>query len=279
MERRNFIKGLGITAASVALYSPCLSSYGRLPVKTPNFSLLLGTVEELMKTDPQGTLKKIAEIGFKGLEYPDTFGLPTSALKKIIADNHLYSLGGGYSMSELIKNFDTITTTYNEIGKKYVLCYWPWLDSGKNKTIENWKETCERFNDVGKRFKQAGLRLGYHNHDIEFIPTNNQIPYDTVLNYTDPEFVTIQMDIWWIYTGGQDPISFIERYPGRFELCHIKTKEILNNDAAVQKLNYKKILGHSKKAGFKEFILENEKGIAEPIDFIEKSYRYMKTLF
>ena len=279
MKRRNFIQKVGLTGVSYALASTGLPSFAMPPATIPNFTLLLGTVEKLMKTDPQGTLKKIAAIGFKGLEYPDTFDLPTTELKQLIAANHLYSMGGGYSMAELIKNFDKITEEYNQMGKKYVLCYWPWLDNGKNKTIENWKETCGRFNTVGKRFKEAGLRLGYHNHDIEFIPTENQIPYDIVLQFTNPEYVTIQMDIWWIYTGGQDPISFIEKYPGRFEMCHIKTKEVLYNDPSVEKLDYKKILRYSKKAGFKEFILENEKGIADPIDFIEKSYRYMQTLF
>ncbi len=232
-----------------------------------------------MHSDAEWTLQKIAKIGFKGLEYPDTFGLPAAALKKMIAANKLYSMGGGNTMATLTKNFDAIVNEYHQMGKKYVLCYWPWLDNGKNKTADNWKENAAVFNQLGNRFKKEGLRLGYHNHDIEFAVVEGQIPYDILLEYGDPDSFTFQMDIWWIYTGGQDSVRFIEKYPGRFELCHIKTKEILSKDASVQNLDYKRILSHSNKAGFKEFILENEPNIPEPLDFMQRSYDFMRTIF
>ncbi len=97
--------------------------------------------------------------------------------------------------------------------------------------------------------------------------------------FTDPSLVAMQMDIWWIFTGGDDPVKYINKYPGRFELCHIKTKEILQHDPSVEKLDYRKILSHRAKVGFSEYILENEPGIQEPMDFIANSFHFMETLF
>jgi sugar phosphate isomerase/epimerase len=275
MKRRKFISNISLATITTVL-GPSIPASFR---KKQSIGLLLGSVEKYMNDDPEGTLQKISAIGYKGLEYPRTYGHDVYKLKKIINKNKLHSIGGGNTRNELTVHFSDYAKEYNTLGKKYVFCYWPWLDGGKNKTIEDWKRNAEEFNKLGKKFKDEGLRLAYHNHDIEFIETEKQIPYDIILQYTDPELLAIQMDIWWIRKGGRDPLEYITNYPGRFEVCHIKTAEILNNNEEVQNLNYKEVLAKSSVAGFKHFILENEPGIAEPFAYFEKSYRYIMNLF
>ncbi len=180
MNRKTFLQYTAATAASMSVpFAGYPSLLAQSKTKTPAFSLLLGTVEQLMKTAPRETLKKIAALGYQGLEYPGTFDLPAGELKAMIVENNLVSVGGGYSMSLLLKNFSSIVTGYQAMGKNYVLCYWPWVDNGKNKTVNDWKVCCDGFNDLGRRFKKEGLRLEYHNHNIEFVKPGSR--YLTIL--------------------------------------------------------------------------------------------------
>jgi len=273
ITRRNFIQtSLQTSALLAADFS--LGSFANK--QQHSIGVLLGTVEKFMTEDADATLKKIAAIGFKEIEYPRTYGYAADNLKSIIKKYKLTSLGGGENITNLTNHFAVYVQEYNEMGKQYVFCYWGWFDNGKNKTIEDWKKQCDILNKLGEKYRQQGLRLAYHNHDIEFAVTENQIPYDVLLQNTNPEFICFEMDIWWIVKGGANPLDFIAKYPGRFEVCHIKTAGLLAGNEEAQNLNYKEVLSNSAKAGLKHFILENEPGIENPFNYFEKSYAYIK---
>lgn len=87
------------------------------------------------------------------------------------------------------------------------------------------------------------------------------------------------MDIWWIRKGGADPLQFIKNYPGRFEVCHIKTAGTIYNNEEVKGLDYKNLLAAAPTAGFKHFILEYKPGIANPFEYFEKIIKYIQQLF
>ncbi|MBC8110143.1 MAG: sugar phosphate isomerase/epimerase [Verrucomicrobia bacterium] len=275
LSRRKFIDLLTQTSLALAVAgNEAIASNA----KHPSIGLLLGTVEKEMTADPAGTLKKIAAIGYKELEYPRTYGYAANTLKQLIKKNKLVSIGGGNNITELTNRFADYADEYSKMAKKYVFCYWPWFDGGTNKSTDDWKKQAEILNKLGQKYKSAGLRLAYHNHEIEFKETEKQIPYDILLQYTDPELITFQMDIWWIRKGEQMPLDYITKYPGRFEVCHIKTAGLIQISEAVQQLNYKEIFTQSAKAGFKHYILENEPGINEPFTYFEKSYDLIKKL-
>ncbi len=155
-----------------------------------------------------------------------------------------------------------------QAGKLYLVCYWPWPNSGKNKTIVDWLETASRLNESGEKCRAARVQLAYHNHDIEFVETEGQIPYDVVVPHTYPRLVTFQMDIWWVAKGGQNPLRYVETYPGRFSLCHVKTAEVVGATTNPVGVDYPEVVARLRKAGLQHCVVENEKGIASPFVFL-----------
>jgi sugar phosphate isomerase/epimerase len=275
-SRRDFISFLSNSLILLSAGSG-LSSFQY--AKEHSIGVLLGTVEKFMKEDPAGTLKKISEIGFAELEYPGTYGCTPFELNTLIKKNNLVSLGGGENISNLTRHFTDLAAEYNRMDKKYVFCYWPWFDNGKNKTIDDWKKQSDILNTLGQKYKESGLRLAYHNHDIEFLKTENQIPYEVLLKNLDPEWITFEMDLWWIYKGGDDPMKFINMYPGRFEVCHVKPAGLISGVEDSVNLPYREVLKYSKKAGFKHIILENEPAIENPFTYLKNGCSYLNNSY
>ena len=143
-------------------------------------------------------------------------------------------------------------------------------------SLEGLKKTCEYFNAVGEKCNKAGVRFGYHNHYTEFknIPGTEQIIYDYMLQNTDPKKVTFEMDTYWIHKGGKEAVDYFNKYPGRFELLHIKdTKEL---GGATAEMDFKPIFENSKKAGTKLFIVENEQYDFPPLESVKKCYEFLE---
>lgn len=275
ISRQRFIR----TAAALGAGLCLPSSLSALPAaKKPSLGLLLSTVGKEMADDPAGTLKRIAGLGYKTLEYSGTFGHPAQELNRLVRQNGLVSIIEGESMWAFMSKLPTYLDNCRQTGKPYLVCYWPWPDSGKNKTIADWRETARRFNEIGEKCKAAGVQLAYHNHDIEFVETEGQIPYDVVLQHTDPRLVTFQMDIWWVAKGGQNPLKYVETYPGRFSLCHVKTADVLGSAANLVGVDYPGVIARLRKAGLRHCVVENENGVTDPFTFLRESADYLKSM-
>lgn len=141
-------------------------------------------------------------------------------------------------------------------------------------SLEGLKKTCEYFNAVGEKCNKAGVRFGYHNHYSEFknIPGTDQIIYDYMVKNTDPKKVTFEMDVYWIYKGGQQAVDYFNKYPGRFELLHIKDAKELG---ASGEMDFKPIFENAKKAGAKLFIVENEQYNFPPLESVQKCLDFL----
>lgn len=277
INRRHFISQTSAAIAGIAC-SPFLSSFN-LMGKGPEIGLILGTVREPMKEDWQKTIEEIAATGYRYLEFGSPFGDSKETCKKALKRLRLKGIAGGGAMKGLQTNLPERIEHAHYFDQKYVVCYWPWSDDGKNKKIEDFKRLGDQLNELGKKCKAEGLTLAYHNHDIEFLETEKQIPYDTILQYTDPELVTMEIDLYWINKGNADPIEYFKKYPGRFSLCHVK-----DMDASPERgmacvgegiLDFPEIFSYSEKAGLKYYIVEHDNPV-EPIECIKKSYAAMK---
>jgi sugar phosphate isomerase/epimerase len=130
----------------------------------------------------------------------------------------------------------------------------------------------------------SGLKLGYHNHNFEWKPlAGGTTFYDTILKYTDPKRVHMEMDIFWVVRAGQNPVEIFKQHPGRFALVHIKdrdkTKTDLNTEIGKGSIDFKSIIPHAKAAGVKHFIVEQENYIdIGPYVSLAESCTYLKTV-
>ncbi len=167
------------------------------------------------------------------------------------------------------------------LGKTYAVCYWPWEDSAENKTLDDWKRMAESLNAIGKKSADAGLRFAYHNHELEFRITGGKVPYDTLLENTDPSLVHMMIDLYWVEKGGQKAIPYFEKYPGRFPLWHAKDMDKTQDRsfACVGEgiVDFPALFAKADVAGMKHVIVEHDR----PTDGIEcarVSFEYLLAL-
>jgi sugar phosphate isomerase/epimerase len=289
MNRRTFI-GTSI-AAAVATSRPAW------PAETHHIErvgLQLYTVRDLMKKDFDSTIAKVAEIGYKEVEFAGYFGKSPQEVRKILDGNKLTSPSEHVPYDTIEKKWPETLEAAHTIGQKFIVC--PWIDITQRKEGDGWKHAAEAFNRAGEAAQKAGIQFAYHNHAFEFEPSDTlggKMPYDFLLENTDPKLVKMEMDLCWITVGGQDPVKYFDRYPGRFPLVHVKdwtTKGPGGNDyggatGASKKpghmtdvgqgeIDFKRIFAQSGKAGIQHYFVENDEP-KSAFEDIKISYDYL----
>jgi len=237
-----------------------------------------------IKEDFNGTIARVAEMGYAGIEaagYADGkfYGLSPKDFKKKIE-----SVGMKVLSSHLNKrlNDDIAATDWDEI--------WQWWDVAiqahkaagmkylivpsmpRLQTLADLKVYCDYYNQIGERSNKAGLRFGYHNHDFEFVEIEDELMYDFMLKNTDPEKVFFQMDVYWVVKGGYSPADYFHNYPGRFEVLHIKDNKELGESGMV---DFDAIFSNTDVAGAKYLVVEVEKYNFEPLESVKMSLDYL----
>jgi len=281
-SRRTFIKktALGSALLTMGILPSCQDG----PHKLQELGLIGGVIRDEIEKDYQGTLKKVAEIGYKYYEFGKYLGPSLEEFKLFLKDIGLVPLAGGSSMAQMIKE-DELKRMVDEalaMDKKYMVCYWPWLDGGENKTLDDFRIASERLNRLGELCNQKGLRFAFHNHDKEFVPVEGyRWGYEVMLRETDPVLVAMQLDLYWIIKGGGDPLILFDEYPGRYEMFHVKdmenTEEKLYTCPGYGMIDFKSIFAKSRDAGVKYYIVEIDRH-PEPMQCIEDSFNYLKDL-
>ncbi|MBS1557719.1 MAG: sugar phosphate isomerase/epimerase [Bacteroidetes bacterium] len=293
--RRNFLKQSALATAALALSSQ--SSFS-LNVPQRLLGIQLYSVREDMKNDPLGTLKKLAAIGYQYVEHANYmdrkfYGHAPADFKKILSDLGMkmpsgHTVLGKQHWNESTKDFtDAWKHTIEDAavaGQQYVVS--PWLDASIYETEESLKRFMEVFNKCGELCNQSGMKFGYHNHDFEFSKkVNGKVLYDLILGLTNPKVVVQQLDTGNLFNGGVKAIDIIKKFPGRFEMMHVKDEilaagghekyesTILGKGIA----QVKEVIDHGASEGTKLFIIEQEayQGVA-PMDCAKEDYEVMK---
>jgi len=196
-------------------------------------------------------------------------------------------------MDDLEKKTQEIIDGAKTIGQKFIVC--PYLDA-ESRTADGYKKLADSCNKVGEAMQKAGIQFCYHNHSFEFerVEGLDKLPLDYLLASTDPKLVKVELDLCWITVGGQDPVAYFNKYPGRFPLVHVKdwSKEGSDpggNVGAVGhavtghlanvgsgSIDFKKIFANSGKAGIQHYFVENDE--AKSLDDPKASYEYLAKL-
>lgn len=178
------------------------------------------TVRDELKRDCQGTLRKVAAIGYQEMELSyDFYGQRPTELRKLLRSLGLATPSCHYpnpaDNSAWAKSIDHARM----FGVKYMITAAP---SEWRKSLDGWKRAAERFNELGVQCQKAGVSAAYHNHHFEYQVFDGVVAYDELLRLTDPNLVKIEMDCFWTTFAGKDPVEYFHKYPGRFPLLHIK---------------------------------------------------------
>src|SRR5215467_7221659 len=188
MNRRAFLKTTGTAAALTLLPGRLLWAAEH---KINKVGVQLYTVRDLMKDDFEGTIAKVAQIGYKEVEFAGYFSRTGQQVRDVLDKNGLKAPSTHVQYDELDDKFPSVIETSKEIGLEYIIC--PWIPEELRKSPDIWKQTSEKFNKCGEQSKQAGMQFAYHNHWFEFLPTNGVLPYDLLLKECDPNLVKMEM--------------------------------------------------------------------------------------
>lgn len=290
MNRRAFL-GTAATLSAATLLSSRVG-WAAGDHKIDRIGVQLYTVRDLMQNNFESTVAKVAQIGYKEVEFAGYFGHTGQQVRAVLDKNGLSAPSTHVQYDELDEKFPSVIETSKAIGLEYIIC--PWIPEDVRKSPDVWKKAAEKFNRCGEQSKKAGMQFGYHNHWFEFLPVNGKLPYDELLKDCDPNLVKMEMDLCWITVAGSDPVKYFEKYPGRFPLVHVKdmkklpkvTKGGSQDFGSSLKdmtsvgdgiIDWKRIFSYSDKAGIEHYIVEHDKP-SDPMASITASYQYLRDL-
>ena len=279
MERRDFVRTLGAAALGPALLPLAPSPYPRAPLrKLDHVGLQLYTVRDEMKKDVEATIARVAATGYTEVEFAGYFGKRPAEVRAML-DRHGITAPSAHIGSIAPDAWREALDAAHVIGHSYVVV--PWIAVEARTGVDGYKKIAADFNRAAEQAHGAGLQFAYHNHDFEFAPVEGKLPYDILLAETDPKLVQMEMDLYWITKGGQDPLAYFARWPGRFPLVHVKDSlgppDNKMADVGTGKIDWKRIFAKEQQAGIKHFFVEHDQP-ADAFASIKASCEYLKRL-
>jgi sugar phosphate isomerase/epimerase len=244
--------------------------------------LQLYTVRKEMEKDVEGTLAKVAGIGYKEVEFAGYFNRTPEQIKTILKNNGLSAPSAHTSLAVMKDkaNWQKTLDVSKAIGHKYLIL--AYLMPNERTSLDDYKKLTELLNQAGADCKKAGIQFGYHNHDFEFQAMGGELPFDHMLKHTDAKLVKIELDLYWIEKAKQSWAKYFDMYPGRFELVHVKDMDTTPKEFFTEvgrgKIDFKAIFAQSKKAGVKHYFVEQDQTPASAFDSIQVSYDYLSKL-
>lgn len=264
--------------------------------KSFGIGLQLYTIRDAMKNDVPGSLKKVSDIGYKYLELADYkdgkfYGYLPGDFKKMVndLDMEIMSSHAGVNPRGITNDeASKMAEDHAKLGARY--CMQPFVDEADRKSVAGYQKMVAEWNKVGKIMKENGVQFGYHNHNFEFGTVEGKVPYfDIFLPEMDKDLMTMELDLFWTIKAGIDPVALFKKYPGRFQLFHMKdmyTKEApffktASNDFApvgAGVINFKEILAAKNIAGMKYMFVEQDSTKdGKPFDAIKTSITNLTT--
>ncbi|PZX46923.1 sugar phosphate isomerase/epimerase family protein [Algoriphagus chordae] len=319
MKRRSFLEksSLGLAAGLIA---PSLSFASAPKNSIKTLGLGLFTLPKQLSEDFEGTLKIVSELGYKELEFfgpfdfsaesakqswgamagmlgfsgSGYFGRSPKEMRMILDDLGLEATSMHLDWDTLTQNMDQVAESAHIVGQKHIGI--AMIPQELRPDLDGYKKMADAFNKVGESAKKNGLTFHYHNHGYGHRELEGSIPFQVILDETDPDLVKMEMDIFWFSAAGADMIGYLKNNPGRFELFHLKDmseqKQFANGgedmqdimgmfpylaDAGAGVLDICEIVDQAQKSGAKHFFLEKDM-TTTPRETLESSYKYLTTL-
>ena len=280
----------------------------------------LFTMAGMVARDPEAALKLIAESGYTEVEFfgpypfsaPETlvswaplatqmgissnayFGLTTQQIKARLDHYGLSAPAAHVDLPTVRLRLPALAEAAHTLDHRYLVI--PSARSEQLDSLDDYRRLAAELNAIGAWADAQGLRFGYHNHGYEHALIDGRVPYEVLLEETDPALVAMELDLFWMIAGGGDPVTTLAANPGRFELMHIKDmSEIVRfagrgqtpqewmalfphmRDAGAGVLALPRILVQADRSGMTHFFLERDLA-ADPVQTLQASYRALAAI-
>jgi len=281
-NRRNFLLG----AAAMSLTGPGFAQ------RSIPLGLQMYTVRNDLAKDFDGTAKKVRAIGIRHVQANLTQSGKSSKDQRKLYDSLGISWESIHAGGDGLRGgLDATIAEAKSVGIKNITCSSPLYPTERGSlmagpSVDDWKKNADAFNKIGTACKAAGLTFAYHNHNVEFRKVGDVVPYDLLLQQTDPALVQMEMDIGWVVAGGADPVAYLTKYPNRYYSLHIKdlkNQGIPNTNmkmisAIIGKgiVDWKKVLPAAHKTRVERAFLEIEEPYdPSPLEMVKQSYDFL----
>ena len=235
--------------------------------------------------DVSNTLDLVKTNGIKYVELAGTYNLPPEKFKAMLDERGLVPVAGHFSYDLFRDKPEEVAKQAKALGLKYAGC--AWISHKAPFDEAQAKQAIGVFNKAGAVLKKEGIQFFYHNHGYEFRPHNGETFMDMLIKGTDPKLVAFEIDTFWVKHPGADPTTYLNKYPGRWKLMHVKDMKQgtesnfsggsnVNNDVALGTgtMNWPSILAAAKKAGVEYYFIEDESDAAA--EHLPQSLKYLE---
>ena len=308
-KRRSFLRAAGLLSAGVFLTPSLIScnnneanqdaaidataETGVIDDTDTELGIQLYSLrEQIGKEGIEAVIQKVADAGYKKVEtygYSKEngfWGLDANQFNELLKKHNLTSPSGHYGFDPIIEgNNDEMLNAYIDaakaIGQTYIIV--PYLGDKLRQNADDYRKVAQALNKAGKKVSDAGLKLAYHNHDFEFKEFGDTTGYQVLLQETDPELVKMELDLYWAYRAGKDPVAMMQENPERFVMWHVKDMDKndpkLNTEIGTGSIDYKTLF--NKASDNVEHIYVEQENFAagmDPYRSIKQSHDYVADL-
>jgi sugar phosphate isomerase/epimerase len=237
--------------------------------------------------DVPGTLDYIKQMGIRNIEFSNLFGKTAAEMRALLDARGMVCTSYGVYYDALTNKTEKVIEDAKTLGAEFVRV--GMIPHKGEFTVQQADAAIKDFNRVGKIFKENGIEFSYHNHGYDFTPYEKGTLYDYLIQNTNPEYVSFELDILWVHQFGQDPVAYLKKYPSRFKLMHVKdlkkgvpvgldVKTSPENDVPLGsgQINVQAILKQARKSAIKYYYLEDENSNSKAQ--VPLSLAYLKTL-
>ena len=287
-----------LSPLAVVIVSPlfCLQPTGRALGDEPAASghskidvgLQLYSVRAQMEKDVPGTLAVVRNMQITDVEVANLYGRSAASFRAGLDKLGLKASGVHFQWDRFSRDIDGLINDAKVLGCEYVTL--PWIPHNGDFTITDARAAIEKFNDWGRKCSEAGLKFTYHPHGYEFSHFDRGTIFDEMVKQTKPEYVNYELDVFWAFDGGADPVQLMRKYPTRFTLMHLKDMrkgvrtpnytghEDVESDVALGtgQLNIRAILEEAQTIGVKHYYIEDES--SKSLQQIPESIRHIRGL-
>lgn len=253
-SRRQFLRQLTAASALTLLPTMAAQSQGR---QVDRIGLQLYTLRKEMTNDFEGTLERVAELGYKEMEFAGYYGRSAGEVRDLLDRLGLSSPASHISLDLIRNDLNKQIDIAGEIGQSYIVI--PSVPAAE-RTLSDFEKHAETLNEVGQKCKEAGLTIVYHNHSFEFEAQGAGTGYEHLLAQTDANTVYFELDLYWAVNANVSPISLFRENPGRFPLVHVKDRSPNGEMADVGKgeIDFSEIFSYAETAGIKHYFVEHD---------------------
>jgi sugar phosphate isomerase/epimerase len=240
--------------------------------------LQLYTVRDALAADVEGTLRRVADIGYREVELAGLPGVTAHAMRASLQRYGLDAPSMHASYDGLRGDFAAILEEARILGARYLVC--PSVDAAERRTAGDWKRVCRTLNGIARAVRSHGLVLAYHNHDFEFVPFDDgTTPFGLLMTETDPRDLKLELDVYWVARAGLDPVQHLKNGQDRIVLVHLKD---LGPDGSTMEvgsgvLDMQQIVRTALAAGVRHLFVEQDHS-TDPLASIAASLRFLERL-